>query len=662
MTTEDRAKEVLAYAAEHGDVEAMETFSVKEDTLRRYRAEYPDSALEVTALLLKIQERYTDKELQAIAKGGQLNKQKYGPSVIKRAGETHKFGVMGDTHIGGEAFKPEYLLEAFNTFEAEGIDTILHVGDVTEGMSNRAGHVYELTHIGYAEQKAYAIELLSQWPGKWYMIDGNHDRWYIKSNGAKIVEDICAALPDAEFLGHDEGDLWINNAWVKLWHGEDGSCFDDQTDIQTRNGWKRFSELTPADEVATMTKDGHEFQWQKPIDIYRGRYRGNMIHFRARMVDCMVTPNHGMWTRASQAATYKRLDNCEHAEKSHRRLNTEWHRKDAQDVANAYGRQKWQMTKVCNFWAGQSPDYVKVPQRESKNSGVKVHHYGKLAVEDAAELIAWYVTEGHVRKSDITISQYRDVNPLNYAMIVDLAERIGGKSSTRSKYIRIGSMELAEWIVAQCGSGSRDKYLPDWLKNCSADVLEIVMDVMVRGDGWFGPRGGRRGYRSISRRLLDDFAEVAIKCGYSISYGPNGDTVSITKEQVFPTINQRPETVWYDGIVYCCEVPNGLIHVRRNGKTLWTHNSYATSYRIQKLVEAFTGGEKPHILLTGHVHKQGYFFERNVHSILTGAVTTQSKWMRSTRKANHTGYWIIEFTENKSGVSRFRPEFFPFYA
>lgn len=310
--SEERAKEILAYAAVHGEDAAQDIYGIQQTTLRRYQREYPDDAAELTAVLKKIRDAYTEEELKAIAAGGHVRSSKYKPLIIKRTGTAHKFGVIGDTHIGAVHFEPEYLLQAFEVFEKDGIDTIFHVGDVVEGMSNRAGHVYELSHIGYAAQRDYAVELLSQWGGQWYMIDGNHDRWYIKSNGAKIVEDICNDLPDATFLGHDEGDVYINGVWVKLWHGEDGS-------------------------------------------------------------------------------------------------------------------------------------------------------------------------------------------------------------------------------------------------------------------------------------------------------------------------------------------------------------SYATSYRLQKIIEAFTGGEKPQVLLAGHVHKAGYFPERNIHACLTGALCKQSKWMRSTRKANHTGYQVIEFTENEGGVARFKYEFLPFY-
>jgi predicted phosphodiesterase len=91
-------------------------------------------------------------------------------------------------------------------------------------------------------------------------------------------------------------------------------------------------------------------------------------------------------------------------------------------------------------------------------------------------------------------------------------------------------------------------------------------------------------------------------------------------------------------------------------------SSYATSYRIQKLIESFTGGEKPNVLLCGHTHKQGYFFDRNIHAVTGGALSTQSRWMRSKRLACHSGYHFVEMRVNDGGVGEFTVTWKPFYA
>jgi predicted phosphodiesterase len=183
-------------------------------------------------MLKALGDKFSDAELRTISKGGGLAIRSAPAVKISHTGKTLKIGFITDTHIGAEYFKSEYLDSAFKTFRKEGVDFVIHGGDVTEGMSVRPGQVYELTHVGYDEQKTYAIEQLSKWTGKMYLIDGNHDRWYLKANGALIVKDIARELPNAEFIGHDEGDIRIGNIWIKMFHGEDSSSYATSYRIQ----------------------------------------------------------------------------------------------------------------------------------------------------------------------------------------------------------------------------------------------------------------------------------------------------------------------------------------------------------------------------------------------------------------------------------------------
>lgn len=91
-------------------------------------------------------------------------------------------------------------------------------------------------------------------------------------------------------------------------------------------------------------------------------------------------------------------------------------------------------------------------------------------------------------------------------------------------------------------------------------------------------------------------------------------------------------------------------------------SSYATSYRVQKVIESLTGGTKPNVMFLGHCHKALYVFERHVHAISCGAMCLQSNYMRSKRLANHSGFWIVDLYLNDQGVSRVTPTFYPFYA
>jgi len=91
-------------------------------------------------------------------------------------------------------------------------------------------------------------------------------------------------------------------------------------------------------------------------------------------------------------------------------------------------------------------------------------------------------------------------------------------------------------------------------------------------------------------------------------------------------------------------------------------SAYALSYTPQKIVESRTGGEKPHICLLGHYHKHGYFFIRNVHTLLCGCFQDQTPFMRKKRLAAHVGGVICKVHQAPDGsVLRFTHTFVPFY-
>ena len=91
-------------------------------------------------------------------------------------------------------------------------------------------------------------------------------------------------------------------------------------------------------------------------------------------------------------------------------------------------------------------------------------------------------------------------------------------------------------------------------------------------------------------------------------------------------------------------------------------NSYALSYRLQKVVESLTGGTKPAILLAGHVHKFCYIFERNVNAISCPCMQSQTPWMRGKKLAAHTGFLILDFDVESGCVCSLSVKLYPFYA
>lgn len=78
-------------------------------------------------------------------------------------------------------------------------------------------------------------------------------------------------------------------------------------------------------------------------------------------------------------------------------------------------------------------------------------------------------------------------------------------------------------------------------------------------------------------------------------------------------------------------------------------SSYARSYVGQKQVEAFQGGEKPHILVQGHYHMHNYMVERNVHVINLPGFQDQTIFARKKRLRMEVGGAILSFRPSEAG-------------
>lgn len=89
--------------------------------------------------------------------------------------------------------------------------------------------------------------------------------------------------------------------------------------------------------------------------------------------------------------------------------------------------------------------------------------------------------------------------------------------------------------------------------------------------------------------------------------------------------------------------------------------AYANSYKLQKLVESFSGGEKPNILHSGHYHKALYQFSRNIHGFESGTLCGQSRFMRGKKIQAHMGFGLVTVFHKKGEVERLIHEWIPYY-
>jgi len=173
----------------------------------------------------------TKKELNKIIKVKSTPQPKLNQRVkLDTDSKTVYFGVISDTHMGHNKYRPDVLKHAKKKFDAEGIEFILHAGDICEGMSGRDGHIYELQYQGASNQLDYATEQLSQFEQPMYGITANdsHDGWFhSKANmGLDVGTELERRLPNFNFIGNDEADV-ITDAgmMIRLVHPGGGTAY-----------------------------------------------------------------------------------------------------------------------------------------------------------------------------------------------------------------------------------------------------------------------------------------------------------------------------------------------------------------------------------------------------------------------------------------------------
>ena len=89
-------------------------------------------------------------------------------------------------------------------------------------------------------------------------------------------------------------------------------------------------------------------------------------------------------------------------------------------------------------------------------------------------------------------------------------------------------------------------------------------------------------------------------------------------------------------------------------------NPYALSYRSQKFVEQITSGDKPKIILFGHLHTMYHFDYRNIYVFGVGCFQGQTSFILRKGINPVIGGWIITIYmrgDKKRTITRIVPEF-----
>lgn len=387
---------------------------------------------------------------------------------------------------------------------------------------------------------------------------------------------------EAYFEAHDKGRSipTLDRYWAQMI-----TCFDEKTEILTKSGWKFFSDLKREDLVATLNPQTHFLGYQNPIRIISAPYEGIMYQISGKSIDLLVTPNHRLYIKGPASQKKESFELIEVSQIANK-TDIEF-KKDA-------------------HWSGRESEWFYLPAityKENPIYGRKKITPRKLKMDDWLEFLGYYLSEGSCSRTSncwkIKIDQSKERNPSVYSKIMNVIDRLGFNYYKNKNYLQISNKQLFKYLKKL--GRSYEKFIPIEFKELSYRQLQILFDALILGDGSISKREQIQ-FISTSKKLIDDLQEITLKIGWS------GYCFTRTRRENpmikgRPIISRRPCYVLivnqkqntprltnlshqqhitkekYNGSVYCCEVPNGIIYVRRNGKTCWSGNSRGCPYK-----------------------------------------------------------------------------------
>jgi len=205
--------------------------------------------------------------------------------------ENHtRIGVFSDCHIGAKEFDEPFFRHMVKTMRRAKVKRVYQVGDILEGMSHRAGHIYELSEIGFTKQFEKAERLFKLFDCPVFGIDGNHDEWYQKAQNVGVVvgKELEKNVPNYHHLGQMEANVKLRkNISMKLFHPNDGTAYAISYKMQ-----KMMESFTGG---------------EKPEILLQGHYHKALYMFNRNIhgLDCGTMCGQTRWMRGRKIPAHK---------------------------------------------------------------------------------------------------------------------------------------------------------------------------------------------------------------------------------------------------------------------------------------------------------------------------------------------------------------------
>lgn len=412
-------------------------------------------------------------------------------------------------------------------------------------------------------------------------------------------------------------------------------CFEDGTaQVMTQNGFKDFKDIALTDYV--MTRKG----WQKPSEIIRKKYTGEMVYQEGQLFSFSVTPEH-KFPSVIRNSHYLR-DN-----------KPQWSDEQLVTVQD-WGQKVVKVPRYIETDYGTNKDTYVIPEYKNYYQSQPLKKAIEVPMDAWVAFLGWYLAEGSIGKTNVGIAQSLK-NQAKRDEIAEVITRLGFTPSAVGKNaIYLCNTQVLDHIKKICPGKAATKKVPNFIFGLSQRQINIFLDAYQKGDGCV-EKNGRVSYVTSSKQMANDLQRLILLAGRYATISTAAKKGSLMNVKgIYGTRNHDVYCVreWsnnrnlhavskgtqrkvkkYKGIAECLTVPSGMFYVRdkKSSQGFWTGNSdfmasFADeSYDIEddvfQVAEATQTGDKSLMILVGNaVHDHGYFydcFNKNADSWIT---------------------------------------------
>lgn len=386
-------------------------------------------------------------------------------------------------------------------------------------------------------------------------------------------------------------------------------CYDSHTRVVTTEGPKGMDELKPGDTVFSMKTDSREMVEAMVDEVFAFDYDDELIHFRGKGTDLLVTPNHRMLVQASSsnsdsAAFFREADKCLEFKRTLVPLPSLWAGRQGLPLTLELAFEQDHLERTVHLSIedvmylfglfigggcaveGKSVGPVKSNLTRLEHSIAHRDRSGRFSLLPLAD-VEEHMKECETFETDFSLPDYTKQDARTRLREILNRYEIG-YFLTRN-VVRISSKGVYD-LFAQCGVGARNKHIPRWLLEYPSKYLLWLLRGLKDSDATHPE--DQNVYYTSSDRLKDDFVELCFKTGRRATVsvrGPrspvvNGKTIRTgrsyeisfaKKARLQHTIdNARARRVKYSGKVWCPSVPpHENILVERHGRYTFSGNT-----------------------------------------------------------------------------------------